>query len=180
MIRLTKREKRLAAALAAFALAWSLYALVVAPAKQRIATLKRVIPQKQKELADLRAAVNEYAALNRSLADLRDKLAAQPETFELLPFLESMIQTHGLEANLAKMQQRPVPLGPDCTQTIVEIELHGLPMAKIVDFLHRIEAADILARTRSLYIKKNHTNKDLLDTVIEVNNPKLTNHLAQK
>lgn len=175
MIRLTKREKHLAAVLAVFFLGWSLFGLVIEPAKGRIATLKRVIPEKQTELNKLSAAAKEYTFLSDSHRDLLSKAASPAsggQTLELLPFLESLVQRCGLEKNVAKMQQRVVPLGAGYSQTIVEIELRALSMAHLVDFLQKVESSDILSRTASLHIKKSRTKKDLLDAVIEIHNPK--------
>lgn len=172
MIRLTKREKHLAAALAVFFLGWSLFGLIIEPAKGRIATLKRVIPEKQAELNKLSAAAKEYIFLSDSRRDLFSKAASQPQTFELLPFLESLVQRCGLEKNVAKMQQRVVPLGAGYSQTIVEIEIQALSMAHLVNFLQKVESSDILARTASLHIKKSRAKENLLDAVIEIHNPK--------
>lgn len=174
MIRLTRREKRGGIALTVFILVWSLFAFVIGPAKERIATLKRVIPEKQAELSKLSAAAEEYAFLSDNGRDLRSRVASQPETFELLPFLESLVQRSGLEKNIAKMQQRVVPLGTDYSQTVVEIELRSLPLGRLVEFLGKIESSDVLARIASLYIKRSRTKKDLLDATIEIHNPKLS------
>ena len=173
MIRITKREKCLAAALVIFAVAWSLFAFVIRPAKDRIATLKRVIPQKQAEFKRLSAAGKEYVFLSNSLRNLRSKVASQPKTFELLPFLESLVKQSGLEKNVTQMKQRTVPLGTDYSQTVVEIELKALSLNRLVDFLQKVESSDVLARTGSLYIKKSRTKKDFLDSVIEIHNPRL-------
>jgi hypothetical protein len=174
MIRLTRREKLLAAALAIFALAWSFFAFVVKPTKDRIETLKRVIPQKQEELRKLRTAGEEYVLLRDSLRDLRTKVASQRETFELLPFLESLIRQSDLKGKIATMKQRVLPLDSDYSQTIVEIEIEGLTLTSLVDFLCKVESSDVLAGIRSLYIKKSRKSKDLLDSVVEIHNPRLT------
>ena len=172
MIRLTKREKHLAAALAVFFLGWSLFGLIIEPAKGRIATLKRVIPEKQVELNKLSAAAKEYKSLSDGRPDLLSK-AASPASGGL-PFLESLVQRCGLEKNVAKMQSASggVPLAAGYSQTIVEIELQALSMAHLVDFLQKVESSDILARTASLHIKKSRTKENLLDAVIEIHNPK--------
>jgi len=174
MIRLTRREKLLAAALAICAVVWSFFAFVVEPTKDRIETLKRVIPQKQEELRKLRAAGKEYVLLRDSLRDLRTKVASQRQTFELLPFLESLIRQSDLKGKIATMKQRVLPLDSDYSQTIVEIEIEGLTLTSLVDFLSKVESSDVLARIRSLYIKKSRKSKDLLDSVVEIHNPRLT------
>jgi len=179
MIRLTRREKVLAAALAAVAVAWSFFALVVKPAQDRIETLGRVIPQKQEELRKLRAAAEEYIYLRDSLRDLRAKVASQGETFELLPFLESLISRSDLEKNAATIKPRVLPLGPEYSQTIVEIDIEGLTLDRLVEFLRKVESADAPAGIRSLNIKKSRTNKELLDSVIEIQNARLARRGGQ-
>ena len=72
------------------------------------------------------------------------------------------------------MKQRVLPLDSDYSQTIVEIEIEGLTLTSLVDFLSKVESSDVLARIRSLYIKKSRKSKDLLDSVVEIHNPRLT------
>lgn len=174
MIRLTRRERLLAAALAAFAVAWSLFAFAIKPALERINTLNRVIAQKHDELVKLRAASKEYVFLRDNLEDLRTKITSQQKSFELLPFLESLVHQSMLEGNLVTMKQRVLPLEPDYSETIVEIELENLTLGRLVDFLYKVESSDVLARTKMLHIRKNRTNKDLLDSVVEIHNAKLS------
>lgn len=71
------------------------------------------------------------------------------------------------------MKQRVLPLGANHSETIVEIRLENLTLKQLVDFLRKVELSKVLARTKSLYIKKNLTNTEMLDSVIEIHNPKL-------
>ena len=174
MIRLTKREKMLAVALAVFAGGWGLYALAVKPALERTRTLRRVISEKQDELVRLRATSNEYISLRDNLDSVRTKMVSQEKGFELLPFLETMIREQGLSSKVAVMKQRVLQLGTDHSDTVVEVRLENLTLKQIIDFLRKVESSKVLARTKSLYIKKNLTNKEMLDSVIEIHNPKLT------
>lgn len=173
MIRLTRREKLLALALAIFAAGCLLFAFAIKPAMARTKTLHRVISEKQDELAKLRAGSKEYIFLRDSLENIRAKVASQDKGFELLPFLESLIREHGLAKNAATMKQQVLNLGPDYSETIVEVKLENLTLKQLVDFLRKVESTQVLARIKSLYIKKNLTNPEMLDSVIEIHNPKL-------
>lgn len=173
MIRLTRREKLLAFAVMAFTAAWGLYAFAVKPAIDRIDTLSRVIPEKQNELEMFRTEAGEYVALRDSLKTLHTKIALQEKSFELLPFLESLIQKCDIATKVATMKQQVSQLEPNHCETIVEIEMQNLTLNQLVNFLWQVESSNVLARTKSLYIKKNSTNKDLLDSLIEVHNLKL-------
>jgi len=174
MIRLTRREKLLAIALAILTGGWGVFALAVKPALERTRTLRRVISEKQDELGKLRARSNEYISLRDNLDKVRTKVASQEKGFELLPFLESLIREHGLAKKVATMKQRVLPLGTNHSETVVEVRLENLTLKQLVDFLRKVESSKVLARTKSLYIKKNLTNTDLLDSVVEIHNPKLT------
>ncbi|MHC4641139.1 MAG: hypothetical protein ACYS32_05795 [Planctomycetota bacterium] len=173
MIRLTKREKLLAIALAILVGSWALFAFAVRPAIERTRTLRRVISDKQDELQQLRSGSNEYISLRNHLDKVRTQVASQDKGFELLPFLESLIREQGLTKKVGTMKQQVLPLGTGHSETIVEIRLESLTLKQLVDFLQKIESSQALAKTKSLYIKKNLTNADLLDSVIEIHNPYL-------
>jgi len=174
MIRLTRREKLSAVALAILVGGLVLFTFAVKPAIERTKTLRRVISEKQDELQKLRSRSNEYIFLRDSLDNLRTKAASQEEGFELLPFLESLIREHGLAKKVATMKQQILQLGPSHSETIVEVRLENLTLRQLVDFIRKVESSKVLARIKSLYIKKNLTNTDLLDSVVEIHNPKLT------
>jgi len=174
MIRLTRREKLLAGGLVTFIAVWSLFGVGVKPALVRIETLNRVISKKQQELEKVRAGSKEYIFLRDSLENLHTKIASQQKTFELLPFLESLIEECGLSQNVASMKQHVLEIDSNYSETIVEVRLEKLTLRRLVDFLGKVETLQVLVRTKSLYIKKNATNKDRLDSVIEIHNVKLT------
>jgi len=173
MMRLTRREKLLVVVLVTFAVAWWLFAFAVRPAIDRVETLTRVIPERQSELETLRAKAGEYVALRDGFEMLHTKIASQEKTFELLPLLESLIKECGLVKKVAAMKQQVSQLEPHYCETIVEIELQNLTLSQLVNFLWQVESSKVLARTKSLYIKKNPANTDLLDSLIEVHNLKL-------
>ncbi len=174
MIRLTRREKILAIALAILMGIWALFAIAVKPAIERTKTLRRVTSEKQGELEKLRVKSNEYISLRTNLDKVRTKIASQEKGFELLPFLESLIRKQDLSQKVATMKQQVLKVGAGYSETIVEIRLENLTLKQLVDFLRNVESSNVLARTRSLYIKKNLTNTELLDSVVEIYNPYLS------
>jgi len=174
MIRLTRREKLSAVALATLVGGLVLFTFAVKPAIERTETLRRVISEKQDELQKLRSRSNEYIFLRDSLDNLRTKAASQEKEFELLPFLESLIREHGLAKKVATMKQQVLQIGPSHSETVVEVRLENLALRQLVDFLRTVESSKALARIKSLYIKKNVANTDLLDSVVEIHNPQWT------
>ncbi len=172
MIRLTHREKLLAVTVVVLISAWLLFAFAIKPAIERTETLTRVISEKQDELLKLRDRSSEYIFLRDSLSNLHTTVASQEENFELLPFLESLIQECGLVKKVATMKQQVSQLEPKYFETIVEIKVESLTLSQLVDFFLKVESSEVLARIKSLYIRKNLTNTDLLDSVVEIHNIK--------
>jgi hypothetical protein len=170
MIRLRRREKLLAAGLLTFVAVWSLFALAINPAFDRIETLNRVISEKQQELEDVREISKEFTYLNNTLDYLHKKVDSRQETFELLPFLESLIEECGLAGNFKTMKRQVLEIDSSYSEVIVEVRLESLPIGRLVDFLSKIDSLQAQVKTKSLYIKRNMANKNLLDVVIEVYN----------
>jgi type II secretory pathway component PulM len=174
MIRLARREKLLAGGLVIFVASWSLFTVAVKPALARIETLERVIPENQQELEKVRAISEKYILLSGRLDNLHTNIASQKETIELLPFLESLIEECGLTKKLDTMKRDVVQIDSNYSETIVEVRLESLSLGELVDFLYKIESSQVRARTKSIYIKRNMANKNLLDSVVEIHNTKLS------
>jgi len=168
MIRLAQREKLLAGGLLVFMASWSLFTVAVKPALARLETLGRVIPENRQELEKVREISKQYILLKSRLDNLHTNIASQNETIELLPFLESLIEECGLARNLDTMKRDVLQIDSNYSETIVEVRLESLSLGELVDFLHKIESSQVRARTKSIYIKRNMENKNLLDSVVEI------------
>ena len=174
MIRLAQREKLLAGGLLVFIASWSLFTVAVKPALARLETLGRVIPENRQELEKVREISKKYILLKSRLDNLHTNIASQNETIELLPFLESLIEECGLARNLDTMKRDVLQIDSNYSETIVEVRLESLSLGELVDFLHKIESSQVRARTKSIYIKRNMENKNLLDSVVEIHSAELS------
>ncbi|MHC4116299.1 MAG: type II secretion system protein GspM [Planctomycetota bacterium] len=173
-MQLTRREHWLAAGLGAFVVIWATYSFGVSPVRERMETLNRVIPDKQSELDLLRAKASEFAALRDGIEGIRAKIASQEETFQLMPFVDSLVRECGLMQNVVTMKPQTSQFGSDYLETIVEIEMEGLTQPQLFDFLLKLKSSEVLTTTRRLDIKKNLTKAGLLDSQIEISNLKLS------
>ena len=170
MRRLVPREKLLVKGLVIFAAIWSLYALAVKPANERIETLNRVISEKQQELEEVRAISKEYVFLNNNLDNFHSQADSGQDALQLLPFLEALINECGIAKNVETMKREVLPIDSNNSEIIVEVRLGNLSIGQLVDFLDKIESSQAGVKTKSLYVKRNITNNNLLDSVIEIHN----------
>ncbi len=168
MMRLTHRERWLTIGLLVLAAVWALFALSVRPAIGRIETLNRVIPEKQRELDELRASSAQYLALRAKLDDIKRKATSEEGGFELLTSLESMTTEFGLVGKVATMKQEVLQLDSNYYEVTVETRLENLTLKQLIEFLLKIKSSNHLLWIKSLYTKKNATNPNLLDTVIQI------------
>ena len=171
MISLTKREQWLAAVLALSLGAAALYTTAVKPASHRIRTLERMIPAKQSELHALEAESAEYLALCKEYEDFHSRAASQDPDFQVLPYLESLIERHGLAGHVVTMAPDAIQLRSDCSETIVKIELDGLSLAQLVRLIREIEASEACTQIASLHIRRSPADEALLDSTIEIHSP---------
>ncbi len=173
MMQISKRERFLAVGLTGVGAILALYALAIRPARDRIHTLERVIPEKQAQLRDLQAKSAQYTGLRNELAQAKTHLASQDPDFELLPFLETTIDRHQLAKHIVKMEPDTLQPQADSAEVVVTIELREISLKQLVDFLSDVQTSESAVRIGSLHISKNAKNDTLLDSTIGICSPKL-------
>jgi len=173
MIQLTRRERRLGISVAAALAVWSIYALVIHPMRDRVQLLGRMIPDKQSELREVQARSAEYLAFEREFDEAQEQMAQQDPDFQLLPFLESLTEQHGLKTYLVRMQQQDAPaVKPGYSETIVEIGLEGIPLRHLIGFLRALENSAVAAQVAGLHIRKQTQGNGQLDATIQISGPR--------
>ena len=171
-MQVTPRERLLSVGLIVVIAGWALFALVVKPARDRIRTLQRILPEKQAQLRQLETQSAQYTALRSEFARRQTQMTSPGPDFQLLPFLETLVERH-------KLTQHVVTMEPDSRQAqpahaeAVTIELRGLSLKQLIDFLSAVQTSESSVRVGSLHIRKNPANEALLDSTVGISSPKL-------
>jgi hypothetical protein len=113
-------------------------------------------------------------ALHTNIESLRTRVSSQNQTFELLPFVESLVGKCGLSGNLDTMHKQESDLATDYREIIVEVKMKGLTLPQIVEFLLELRCSEVPTGVKSLYIKKNLTDASLLDSHLQISSLKLS------
>ncbi len=174
MMQINSRERTLAAFLMATLAVWAAYSLALQPARDRLQTLQRIIPEKQAQLQDLQTKSVEYAALKRDLDLRRADLASQDPDFQLLPFLEATVERHKLAKHATMGGRDPLQPQPERGEAVVRIELHSVSLTQIVEFLRDVDTPKAAVHIGSWQLRKAPNNEGQLDFVIEISSPKLS------
>jgi len=168
MTQITSRERRLTALLIVALIAGAAYNLALKPARQRLQTLQRILPEKRAQLRDLQAMSVQYTALKRDGSQRQVNLASQNPDFQLLTFLETALEQHGLTQHATMGGRDPRQPQPDGGDVIVTIELRNVSLQQIVDFLRDVDACEASVCIGSLQIRKAPNNAGQLDSVMEI------------
>jgi type II secretory pathway component PulM len=169
MIQVTPRERLLSIGLIVVLAGWALYALAVRPACDRIRTLQRIIPERQAQLRQLQTQSAQYAALRNEFARQQTEMTSPGPDFQLLPFLEALVERQKLTKHVVTMEAEPAR-GAET----VAIELHDISLRQLVDFLIAVETSESAVRVGSLHIRKNPNNEALLDSTVGISSPRLS------
>ena len=170
----------MAIGMVAVGIVWGLYGFIIQPTRNRIETLQRLIPEKQEELRSMQARSAEYLALRRASESLESRIARQDADFQLLPFLESLIEQHQLSDNLITMEPETLSAQHGYSETIVEIGLEGVALRQLVDFLEAIETSDVMAQIGSLYIRKDAQDATRLTSTLQIHCPRVDSDAASR
>jgi len=173
MIQVTSRERLLFIGLIVVLAAWALYALAVRPARDRIRTLQRIIPEKQAQLRQLQTQSAEYTALRGELAQRQTEMTAPGADFQLLPFLENMIERHKLTKHVVTMEPDARQPQPGYAEAVT-VELRDISLKQLIDFLSAVQTSASAVRVGSLHIRKNPNNEALLDSTLGISSPRLS------
>ena len=170
-MRLTRREKHLSFAAAAFIAVWIVYAFLVSPTLARIKTLQRVIPENTAALRSLKTASDEYLVLRERFNTVQQRIAEQPEDFNLLAFLEKLTEQHNLTDRVLSMKQQSRQLDELYKESIVIIELQDITFEQLViDLLAKLDSAPAPLRIKTLDIEKNPSSSGLINASIQITN----------
>jgi len=176
MIQLTRRERRLGIGMIAVGVVWSLYGFVIQPMRDRIDTLRRIIPEKRSELYQVQDLSHTYLTLQRQIEATEARMAAQDSDFQLLPFLEALIKQHQLTPFVATMKPLTVPSQPGYSETLVEIGLEDITLSQLVRFLEAVETSEVLARVSTLHIHRAAEDAARLDSTIQIHCPRASHN----
>ena len=172
MIHLTRRESRLAIGMVAVIVVWAVYGFAVKPAQDRITTLQRVIPEKQSDLESLQETSVQYLALAREVQSIQTRITQQDESFELLPFLESLTERQRLGEHLVKMEPATVSTQAGYAETVATIELEAVTLRQLMAFIEAVESADVVARISDLHIRQDRTAEGTLAATLRIVSPR--------
>lgn len=168
MMQLGKREKRLVM-LAGFAVAvFCLLQFGLFPVMADRKKLRRGISIKEGNLKEMVRLSKEYTALKQQSRVAEDVLRKRPPGFTLFSFLEKAAGKAGVKQHIKYMKPSASRGEGGWKEAMVEMKLDSISLAKLMDYLYRIELSDDGIQIKRCAVTENKGQKGMLDAVLQV------------
>lgn len=165
--RLSAREQWILGGGSGIALLLIGYFIFLGPALERLASLDRLIPQKEKEVKEFSRLRDDYQQISQAIQEINTRLPKQNQ-FSPLSFLEENAGKNQIRANIAYIRPMPPQLHEPYREIPVEVKVENVTLARIVPFLSSIQAAPYYLRIKRLSMKTRFTDPTFLDVTFVV------------
>lgn len=145
-----------------------LFVLLIDPLLAKSDLLDRQIVKKQRELRELAATAEEYAAKRERLAGLEARMPSPDRPFSLLAFLEEASTQAQIRDRIASMQPQTPTVVQGYQETAVDIRFDGVQLPQLLSLLVAIEQAPFDVQVRHLQIKPKYDNPTSLDATLRI------------
>jgi hypothetical protein len=117
----------------------------LSPSLENLRRLNKVITRKKNELGTVEERIAEHQKREAGIRDLKKALEARGRSFTLYRFVNSKASEAKLRDRCnVQLKQQPGKPGLDYKPLAVSVELKGVSMKELTDFLYRIHTADKL------------------------------------
>ena len=164
-MRISGREKLFLWGGAVSLAALLVFLLAVDPALKRAGELKRLIPQKEQELKQLRLLQKELESLRETKAALLQKIPAGERTLPPLSRLDGWIERSGLRPSVKSIKPSPSPGGDGMA---VDVLMEKAELPHLTRFLYEAQSSSGGFRVARANIKPRYTTPKYLDVSLQL------------
>ena len=162
-MKLEERDKRTLIFGGIVAAAILLYAFVIAPLSADLSRKRDMIPQKERDLAEMRVLKDQYLEMQRRLQQAQ---ASAAKRGPILTEIENITKRTNLGGKIVSLKPQAGVQTANFKESIVEIKLENVTLYDIVNYVNQLEKATL--RIRKLYFKPRFDNPKLLNSTIQV------------
>jgi len=167
-VKLARREKHFiifGALVLSFFLV--LQALII-PFLEERKRIRRGIEVKEKGLEEILRLSNEYRSHKRNNRNMERFLARRAKNFTLFSYLERAAGETDVKRHIKYMRPSTSNIAGPYRESVVEMKLEGVTLAKLVEYLYRIENPDDVVSVKRISIRENKKDSGYLDVVMQV------------
>jgi hypothetical protein len=137
------------------------------PAYKRTRELERLIPQKERELRELRQLTKEFNSLQEMRVAMVQKIPANERALAPLSKLDALIERSGLRQNVRSIKPSPSSGGAG-ESLMVEVLMEKADLPRFIRFLYLVQSSPGGFRIAHLGVKPRYTTPRYLDVSLEM------------
>ena len=141
------------------------FQLAVYPAMKRNRELARLIPQRERDLKELRQLHQELDSLKAAGAAMIQKIPAEERSLPPLSRLDGWIERSGLRKNIRSIKPSPSPGGEGM---VVEVMVEKAELPQVALFLYEVQSSSGGSRIARLDVKPRYTTPKYLDISLQL------------
>ena len=164
-MKIAGREKTFLWGGIGFLAALLIFQFAVSPAVKRTKDLNRLIPQKEKELKELRLLRQELDSLREARAVILQKIPAGERSLPPLSRLDGWIERSDLRQNVKSIKPSPSPGGEGMT---VDVLMEKAELSRLTRFLYEIQSSPGGFRVARMNLKPRYTTPKYLDVSLQM------------
>ena len=164
---ITQREKRVLLAGGLVLLLLIVY-FNVEGVMERYSGMETKIEGEKLKLQKISALRVRYQQTQQQLQGVKASLDKRRKGFSLLSFIEDLAKKENIRENISSVKPKKIPLGEEFVENMVEIKMDDISLAKLVDFIFKIESSGHLLKVKRIRIKTRYDDRDLLHVTLQV------------
>ena len=167
--KLAKRERYAVYALSGAILLFLLIRLIVFPSIDKRKRLKRILQVKENEILEMITLKSEYNALEKRTNLAKVHFENREQGFTLFSFLDSLTGKARIKEYVTYMKPSST-VQKDNSYKIsqVEMQLKGLTLKQLTNYLHMVETSKNMVHIKRLSISKTGKQEGFVDAVLQV------------
>jgi type II secretory pathway component PulM len=164
-MRITGREKIFLWGGVGFLAALLIIQLAIYPAFKRTRELARLIPQKERELKELRHLREELDSLREAKAEWIRRIPVQERILAPLSRLDGWIERSGLRQNIRSIKPSPPSQGAGM---VIEVQVEKAELPQLTRFLYEAQSSPGGSRIERLTVKPRYTAPKYLEVSLQM------------
>jgi hypothetical protein len=143
------------------------FQLAFYPAFKRIRELERFIPQKERDLRELRLLRKEFDSLKEMRTVLVQKIPVGERALAPLSKLDGLIERSGLRQNIRSIKPSP-STGTGAEGMTVEVLMEKADLPQLTRFLYEVQSSPGGFRIARMTLKPRYTTPRYLDVTFQM------------
>jgi general secretion pathway protein M len=167
-INLNQREKIIVYGAGLLIAAFILVQLIIVPVFERRDELQRKLSAKQQTLSEMQELRDEYQQLQQKIAASRNQFDRRPSNFTLFSFMDRLAGQTGIKQHVSYMKpSTTVNDDTGVTLSRVEMELQGISLKDLTQYLYNVETSENMVIIKRLSISRTGRESGLIDAVLQ-------------